>query len=402
MRYYHKIEPSDALASDYLDILKSTSYRHFRAAEASNGKWPFPGAAMEMYLHFVKLAACGASDDWIKSMFTTLTTEEPVIPASTFAGLNGQNWRSYRGWISTGALDWGAFGIQNILATRRVYYPLDAWVWYHADREYIRENGYWQTPSSSCFAPDTLVVLADGTNKRIDEIRAGDEVLSPSGSGTTRSPRRVAFVSKPGRKGRPLYRFKGSAVEFTSTHPITRSFGSEEKHGGAPTLAFVDPGLAHALNPSWGAFEVHGIKPSSLELCFSRPQPGPEESILCDLVFEPDGSSSPALYVVTDGTGREMTVASEAPVSDIFPYSALFFMHFLPALGKMNDLDFLPEGLTEAALDYTSIFERAIKAAHKARSSPCEFHSLFAFLRFIIYRRHLLGATYIESTIYKA
>jgi hypothetical protein len=46
------------------------------------------------------------------------------------------------------------------------------------------------------------------------------------------------------------------------------------------------------------------------------------------------------------GTGMEMTVVSEAPVSDIFPHSALFFAQFLPALGKINNVEFLPEGLT--------------------------------------------------------
>ena len=329
-----------------------------------------------LYLHFVKLVACGASNDQIKSVFTTLITEEPVIPAATFTGPNAQNWRLYHGWISTGVLGLGAFDIRNILASREVY--IDFPMWFFADQDYVSSNGYWQNPSPSCFALDTLVVLADGTHKRMDQISAGDMVLSPSGCDAIRSPREVAFVSKPGRKGRPLYRFKGSTVEFTSTHPIVRAFGWDKKHGGAPNLSFVDPGLAQGLNPPWGAFQVHGIKTSSLEVCYHTAQPETDDSILYDIIFESDGSGNPASYVVTDGTDVEMTVASEAPISGVFPYSVLFFAHFLPALGKMNDVDFLPEGLTGPALDYTMIFERSSQAAHKAHSQ-CEFRSLLTF-----------------------
>jgi hypothetical protein len=71
----------------------------------------------------------------------------------------------------------------------------------------------------------------------MDQIITGNLVLSPAAIVL-----RDLFVSKPGHKGRPLYRFKGSTVKFKSTHLILRPFRSDEKHGEAPTLAFIDPG----------------------------------------------------------------------------------------------------------------------------------------------------------------
>jgi hypothetical protein len=76
---------------------------------------------------------------------------------------------------------------------------------------------------------------------------------------------------------------------------------------------------------------------------------------------------------VTEDAGMKMIVASEAPVSDIFPYSALFFAHFLSTLEKLNEVEFLPEGLAGPVLDYVMIFGRASQSCPQGALPSCEF-----------------------------
>lgn len=83
-------------------------------------------------------------------------------------------------------------------------------------------NGLWEvvclTPAPvppSCFTGDTLVLMADGTERRIDEISLGDLVLGPEGR-----VGRVINIEQPPLGDRLLYNVNGERPFVTSEHPF--------------------------------------------------------------------------------------------------------------------------------------------------------------------------------------
>lgn len=96
----------------------------------------------------------------------------------------------------------------------------------------------WYKPSSSCFGKNTGVLMADGSVKKIEEIKVGDMIKSAGG------PRKVLLVEAPLRGNRTLYQLNGQNVYATPAHPF-RS-GEEE---GPKRLAADAWGLIDTVPP---------------------------------------------------------------------------------------------------------------------------------------------------------
>lgn len=77
-----------------------------------------------------------------------------------------------------------------------------------------------EVPPSCCFTGDTRVTLADGTEKPIDLVRAGDLVLGRSGE-----PNRVIGIERPPLGGRRLYAINQGAPFVTAEHPFMTEAG---------------------------------------------------------------------------------------------------------------------------------------------------------------------------------
>lgn len=75
---------------------------------------------------------------------------------------------------------------------------------------------------SRCFAQETLIRMADGQEKRINAIRAGDKVLSVSGEDV----RVMNIISGIEEKVVVLVTQSGKRIRLTSDHPVqTRQRG---------------------------------------------------------------------------------------------------------------------------------------------------------------------------------
>ncbi|KAK8061151.1 hypothetical protein PG997_015372 [Apiospora hydei] len=334
-RAFFFLHPSDELVHKYKTLLLSSAYRNMKQHQASQGFWPH--ASLEMFCHFAKLAACGASDEQIREVYVGLTTTEPKLDPGSFGEIRPESWRAYRAWLSSGYLDWGDLNAEHLDASYTEvtssggmypYGPVMSTYTVSLADDFIRSKSYWKAPqSSSCFAGDTRVVMADGTElKRISDIKTGDLVLT----GTT--SRRVAFVSSPRRNARTLYSLAGyPGVKFTETHPILSPPGSaddamdDDQVGNV--VSFVNKDLASSLNPTWQSLRTENISQDLLQACNECDDEG---EILYDLVFEPNlgGDSHQSVplasYVLEATNGRRLIVASEAPVIEWFPLETIF------------------------------------------------------------------------------
>jgi hypothetical protein len=75
-------------------------------------------------------------------------------------------------------------------------------------------------PPATCFTGETRVLMADGVERRIDEIDVGDLVLSPRGQVS-----RVIGVEQPPLGNRLLYAFNGERPFVTAEHPVMTEEG---------------------------------------------------------------------------------------------------------------------------------------------------------------------------------
>lgn len=74
--------------------------------------------------------------------------------------------------------------------------------------------------AKSCFTAETLVLMADGSEKRIKDIRIGDCVMGGEGR-----VNRVVAVERPRLAGRRLFAFNGGAPFVTAEHPFLTPAG---------------------------------------------------------------------------------------------------------------------------------------------------------------------------------
>ncbi len=177
-------------------------------------------------------------------------------------------------------------------------------------------NAYREPPSSSCFSPETMVVMADGTRKPIETVQAGDKVRM------TKGERAVALVATPRRQGRTLYAFDGYGFAFTSTHPFVSYSGGA---AGTPTYAAKSPQTLAETVPTLaqfgiasltgdGAVDIAQYKNGSTrpyKVGKVEPAPGQKPDVLYDLILEM-GEDGISQYLVGDNDAQFL-VSSEIP-----------------------------------------------------------------------------------------
>ena len=348
-RHAYSISPSHEYVVQYRSLLLSKAYRMLKRGQLASGSWPNPD--MEIFNHFVKLLACGASTAEVDSTFTDLTTGDYAVDSGAFPSM-GHGWKSYRGWLTSDYLDWGDLNARNLgdeFLTPPRYTSFVRLVALFANW-----FDYWKPSGGSCFSADTFVVLADGGTRKISEIQKGNQVLSRvfrEGKEVT-SVAKVAFVSKPKRSQRMLYSYRDAPrIKFTDTHPLVVEYKSKGQ-SQIPILKFVDPGLASTLNQSWLSVPALQIPLDAVDRHHGR-HSDPNE-ILYDLVFEPGTPSrgnvdlGPTTYIVADPNGKMLEVASEAPIFHWFPCAMKFFESVLGELLRGgHDVSSIASSLTD-------------------------------------------------------
>ena len=326
-RHVAGLAPSADYVAQYRSLFLSRAYRSLRRAQLANGSWKNP--TMEVYIHLVKLLACGASIEEVQGIYQSFTTGEDAIDPGYFPSLTGDQWLQYRGWLKNDYLGCADLKAQNLCVVKLPPFPVG--------EVFVMQCQYYKNPvTSSCFSAQSPVLLADGTTRVISQIQEGDSVHSHVFSGGRRlqSTSTVAFISRPKRAGRTLYSYRAAPqIQFTDTHPLV------DVHPTGLALKFVDPEIARSLNPSWKALPASRISPDVLEV-HDGGSADPDE-VLYDLVFEPSGvdldmanvSSGPTTFtMVDDPHHHRFDVASEAPVFEWFPYTMRFFEHLLGSL----------------------------------------------------------------------
>ncbi len=172
----------------------------------------------------------------------------------------------------------------------------------------------YKVQHSSCFGRGTVVLLADGTTKKIEEIQRGDLVASSLG------PRKVALIESPARNGRNLWQLNNQQLFATPGHP----FRNPDKDGalrsaidpwalvdGAPTMS--KEGATHLIE---GSSLLGQRKGNSVTATVSKvtrheaPQEGSEK--VYDLYLENWEVDHPSYYV----GGPELYFAADSESSD--------------------------------------------------------------------------------------
>ncbi|KAJ6263323.1 hypothetical protein Dda_1886 [Drechslerella dactyloides] len=351
---------------EYYDAITDPFWVGIKKAQQVDGTWP--NQSIEMFTHFLKLRALGASDAQIETVYNVLTApsdpNQPSLAAGGFGDITPSTYKTYRAYLFPGSVSFSQLSVLNLNSRTEVWGPYiypggQNIVTLYADQEFLHETGYWQDPPSGCcFAAGTQVVLADGvTTKPIDQIKPGDEVLSPTRDDED-TVRKCLFLSQPARNGRSLFSYtEHNGIQFTATHPLL--LGYDES--GDALLGFVDVPAAKRANPTWAAFEMVSIPQEDLVQIASAEVEGAEE-VLNDIIFDDDDKKSTgglATYVVQGRNGKRMVVGSESPDSLVLPDVTAFIVAFLTGISQhANASGFFPHGLTTGAIDYSARFRK--------------------------------------------
>ncbi|KAJ3514187.1 hypothetical protein NLJ89_g2507 [Agrocybe chaxingu] len=311
LRKHFSLKPSLSLVQAYREALLNSGWRSIRKAEQAQGTWAHP--SLEMYLHFVRCLACGMSESDIDDIYHNLTTVEPRLNPGGFADITPTTWRQYKGWVFLGQFDGHQVDPTALdrTGTNRNY------VNYRQTRHYVRDSKFMRYPDSSCFAGNTLVVMADDSLRRIDSIKKGDFVKSMKADTGEELKREVAFVSTPRRGKRSLFSVDGSEWLVTGTHPII------QKQDRSFIVSFVDRNSAKAANPTWLAYPSSSVSHGTVHPHMITQHPAHAsraDDVLYDLLFDSTDASDLGLHCYTATDGRvSMLVASEAPAAHVFP-----------------------------------------------------------------------------------
>ncbi len=124
-------------------------------------------------------------------------------------------------------------------------------------------------PPPTCLTGETSILMVDGSEKRIDQVRQGDYVLGPSGEA-----RRVTDVEAPLLGSRLLYAINNSDAFITAEHPVMTGEGWKA----------IDPAATAAENPnlSVGRFAI-GDEVMMLRSSIDRAASMPGASLLVKL-----------------------------------------------------------------------------------------------------------------------
>lgn len=196
----------------------------------TEGAWKHP--EWEMYHHWIKLLSLGATPDEVDQLAAKLLAEGLPIAPSVQAG----KWQSFQGMFTTYPphftanefADDGRAGITQQMSEDlhllgeygRVYGVIPTSTFQHDGSAFLdpANDGpgakYLVDLGTSCFAADTLILMADGQARPIETVKSGDWVATPDG------PQQIALVSEVPLRGRALHGFKGHDFLFTPSHPF--------------------------------------------------------------------------------------------------------------------------------------------------------------------------------------
>ena len=184
---------------------------------------------------------------------------------------------------------------------------------------------YYLPPKGSCFTAATRVLLPDGTDRALGDVRPGLQVWTPGGSAAVR------VVTRAHRQGRDLHRLDGGGFAFSDSHPFVH--GEDD----AASLG-VHPGRTAAFSPGLAVAGIGQLAPGARVTTVSREgkvTPKIVDSVdvsvtvaerdeqLVDLVLEPRTSGFPSYAVGDGGSAPFYLVRSEVLRHETLDYGTV-------------------------------------------------------------------------------
>ena len=338
------LSPNQAELDAYISVITGEPWISYHQKQLVDGTWKNP--EWELFHHWVKLSALGASDVKISDTMDKMRKAGLTIPDSVSA----RSWRNYiTPWMSPDRVD-------HVDVDREARGPELAEIYFSTLGETSvpipEENScefmahgqpgskYLHSTGGSCFTGDTLVLMADHTSKPISEIRSGDKVMS------TISSRTVAFVSKPLRLGRTLYSINGCSFKFTETHPfINPKYLKTTTVTTEPYVLAINPHRLAIKTPPMAWCGCDTLKVGSIlhgpgytteveKLDEYKSTEEEESTVMYDLILEPDDTGRFEYFV---GGATKFLVASEIPqLSSPTPFTLSATNAILLAVNKSH------------------------------------------------------------------
>ncbi|MFE7951750.1 hypothetical protein [Streptomyces sp. NPDC057426] len=315
----------------YLAGLSSPTWTNDKMLQWSSGNWP--DRDWELFNHYAKLTALGCSTAEIDLAIDRIVQQGLPIPPALRPGA----WYRQAPWLADLRGEDAADATAALLKTNCHVYPGATYPSCIAEDnsyEFTASSqpgtSYRQVPSSSCFAPGTRVVMADGTLRVIEDVMLGDKVATPEGPGT------VILRQRPTRGARILCRFEGTSFAFVASHPFMTA-------GGDAAYAAADPEALARDVPTLSQFGIRPLAGADLlrrtAHGTAEPFPAPpvhdaaeaQPDFLYDLYLAvgPDGRSE---YFAGDTT-TQLLVSSEVPRFAAAPATTAVVLHILEQAG---------------------------------------------------------------------
>lgn len=294
---------------DYIQAITSPAWIGNKCIAQQQGNWT--DSDWELYHHWCKLQILGAAKEEVDTVIEILQSGGLKLPES----VDKNHWQQYDRWVTAGRAG-GNLGWKDFEEARAVmndgrcvgefFYEEMFSSLFLAQKE--PGECYWQKPPEpSCFNADACVRMADGTVKKISNIRRGDKIISPQGERT------VMIVSISLRGKRDLFSLKGHRFRFSAAHPFVLQDGygcvsPELLCSSIPTFqresVLTLSKDTRLLTASGRAADAGGIKCHLYE-------DGCEEELIYDLIPEPDESGLFQYYVGDEN--EQYLVSSEVP-----------------------------------------------------------------------------------------
>ncbi|NEZ41813.1 hypothetical protein [Paenibacillus alvei] len=309
--------PNEALCK-YEAMLRSSQWQQMVAQMVHDGNFPDP--EWFFYHTWIKLVCLAVSDlDDLIDQVARGTNES--VPAT----VRRDTWRSYRTWMPTNSINYMQF--KEAETRIRKYAYLESGDVYVKVSEFYAQSflddpgKVYKNEPSSCFAAGAKVRMADSTLRAIENIRAGEQVMTPNG------PRSVMLVVNEDLAGRCLYSLNECAAKFTALHPFVTA-GKEHE----PQLAAIEPRHLGFNMPTMHALGIMPLTEDTvLHACQSnkfnpeltkatihqvlehKPQANVNgERLVYDLILEPNELGTSEYYIGDDSI--QFLAMSEFPV----------------------------------------------------------------------------------------
>ena len=300
----------------------------------TSGIWKNPH--WEMFHHYMKLQALGASDAEIDQLITELV----ALGLPDAATLGNGAWKTFGDYrvdaISHEDIDDAARdGILRVEYVQNFSSGMLVEIKEKNSYEFTA-NGqpgstYRGGTNSCCFSASTHVMMSDCSWKRITDVVPGDQVYSRHGN-----PRTVALIATPPRSNRVLFCINNTVL-CTESHP----FVIADVTAGGHSLCAISPNLLSYWVPAYAIDGVASLKVGmrlagpfkravNITSIEAQPVEGDDgDETLFDLVLVPEGDVANEYIVGTDTCA--VVATSEIPLLVRVPHATKILLRVFHA-----------------------------------------------------------------------